>query len=216
LISLSNEAIDAGPFGEWLAQFRDSLRGRGGTNVPCGTCVGCCISSYSILVRPEDTQTLAVIPAGLLTSVESLGVGVKAMGYLHDGSCPMLHAGKCSIYADRPQTCRDYDCRVFAAAGIEAGPNKTVINERVGKWRFSYPGESDRAAHHAIEAAAAFIREHGKAFPELRFPKHPSGIAVLAAKSYEVFLDPPQQLCDADIAAAVDKLSREFDASASQ
>ncbi|MET0659524.1 MAG: YkgJ family cysteine cluster protein [Steroidobacteraceae bacterium] len=207
--------IDAGAFGAWLSEFRESLSGHGGTNVPCGECVGCCVSSYSILVRPEDTQALAAISADLLTRVPALGEGVQAMGYLSDGRCPMLQAGQCSIYSHRPQTCRDYDCRVFAAAGIDAGENKPVINKRVREWRFTYASEQDRAAHRAVRAAATFIVEHHAQLPEHRLPKNPSGIAVLAVKSYEVFLDDSHARRSAeDMASAIVNASRRFDAGA--
>jgi uncharacterized protein len=209
----SSDVIDAGPFGAWLDEFLASLRGRGGTTVPCGDCRGCCISSYSILVRPEDAQAVAVIPAHLLTNAPALGPGVKAMGYLPDGTCPMLQAGECSIYEHRPQTCRDYDCRVFAAAGIDAGESKPAINKRVREWRFRYEQESDREAHRAVRAAATFIRAHGESFAEHRFPKSPSGIAVLAAKSYEVFLASGHGARSlADIARAIMETSGAFDA----
>jgi Fe-S-cluster containining protein len=209
-LSPSNAAVDAGSFGAWLADFRASLQGRGGTTVPCGDCVGCCISSYAILVRPEDAQARAIIPAHLLTNAPALGAGVQAMGYLPDGACPMLQAGRCSIYEHRPQTCRDYDCRVFAAAGIDAGESKIAINKRVREWRFRYEQESDRDAHRALRAAAAFIRDRGADFPEHRLPKSPSGIAVLAAKSYEVFLDADDTRSSAEIARAIVETSRRF------
>ena len=98
----------------------------------------------------------------------------------------MLVAGRCSIYSDRPQTCLDYDCRIFAAAGIEAG-DKAVINKRVREWRFSYPTAIDRHEHEAVQAAATFIRAQREAFT-VRLPTAPMGIAVFAIKSYDVFL----------------------------
>jgi Fe-S-cluster containining protein len=208
----SSDVIDAGPFGVWLDEFLASLRGRGGTTVPCGDCRGCCISSYSILVRPEDVKALAVIPAHLLTNAPALGAGVKAMGYLPDGTCPMLRARECSIYEHRPQTCRDYDCRVFAAAGIDAGEGKVAINTRVRAWRFTYEEEAEREAHRAVRSAAAFMRSQGERFPEHRFPKSPSGIAVLAVKSYAVFLGADSDARPAaEIASAVAEAIRAFD-----
>lgn len=202
--------VDAGSFDAWLTQFRASLRGTGGTDVPCGDCVGCCVSSYSILVRPEEAAARRAIGAQWLTPAPALGDSVSAMGYLPDGTCPMLRERHCTIYADRPQTCRDYDCRVFAAAGIDAG--KPAIDARVQAWRFTYASESEREAHRAIRAAAAFIREHGECLPELRLPKNPSGIAVLAAKSYELFLDDGVSALDAAaLAAAVIAEARKFD-----
>jgi Fe-S-cluster containining protein len=135
------------------------------------------------------------------------------MGYRDDGRCPMLTGSGCRIYADRPQTCRDYDCRLFAAAGIEAGgEEKRVINERIRAWRFRHAGEADRAAQAAIAAAAAFIRHHPQSFAGAA-PTAPTGIAVLAFKAHRVFLDPAVESCDAaEIARQITEASRAFDA----
>jgi Fe-S-cluster containining protein len=208
------DAVAAGPFGSWLEQFRASLRGSGGTDVPCGDCTGCCTSGYSIQLRPDDSKALARIPPELLVSAAGFRRGDLTMAPLPDGVCPMLHAGKCSIYRDRPQTCLDYDCRIFAAAGIDAGgADKAVINRRVRQWRFSYPAESDRLTHQAVLAAAAFIVTKRASFTAGRVPTAPTGIAVLAIKAYAVFLAAEAEAqSDADIAAAILKAGREFDA----
>jgi Fe-S-cluster containining protein len=210
----SIHTVPAGPFREWLAEIRASLLGDGGTNVPCGDCVGCCVSSYFIPIRPQDSQAREHIPAQFLVSAPGQPNGHSMMGYLDDGKCPMLNAGKCSIYHHRPQTCRDYDCRIFAAAGMDAGgPEKHVINKRVNEWQFSYPAAEDRHAHDAVLAAAAFIREKKSRFPGGRAPTAATGIAVLAIKSYTVFLDPEwRAISDTDIAMAIVKASGEFDA----
>jgi Fe-S-cluster containining protein len=209
---MQTEQIAAGPFGKWLNEARATLRGDAGSNVPCGDCVGCCVSSYFIPVRPHDTAAIARIPPELLVRAPSAGHAL--LGYREDGTCPMLHAGKCSIYAARPQTCRDYDCRIFAAAGIDAGgEDKRVINQRVRAWRFAYPTDAERQAHEAIRAAAAFIRDKKASFPGGRAPTAPTGIAVLALKVYAVFLDPRlATLRDEEIAGAIVAASREFDA----
>ena len=60
------------------------------------------------------------------------------LGFAEDGSCPMYQSRACSIYAQRPRTCRDYDCRIFSAAGIDAGDGHDAINERVRAWAFTY------------------------------------------------------------------------------
>jgi hypothetical protein len=129
-----------------------------------------------------------------------------------DGTCPMLSEGKCTIYEDRPQTCRDYDCRVFAAARIEAGgTDKEVINRRVRQWRFTYPRESDRNAHEAVAAAAAFIRGKRSSFPGQLAPLGRTGVAVLACESYGVFLQTQiDEMTDREIARAMLDASREF------
>lgn len=209
-----NDGILAGSFGKWLEETRAALRGDGGAEVPCGDCVGCCVSSYFIPIRPQDADAKASIPAQLLVVAPGQPNGHSMMGYREDGTCPMLHAGKCTIYKQRPQTCRDYDCRVFAAAGIAAGgDDKNVINKRVSEWRFHYESECDRRAHRAIQTAAAFIQDKRDSFPGRRAPTAPTGIAVLAIKTFSVFLNTDLSgFSDADIALAVIKASGEFDA----
>src|SRR5262245_9758236 len=93
------EAIPAGPFGTWLAETRAALQGDGGTNVPCGDCVGCCVSSYFIPIRPQDSRARAAIPIKWIVEAPNQPAGHSMMGYLDDGTCPMQNAGKCSIYA---------------------------------------------------------------------------------------------------------------------
>ena len=124
--------MDAGDFGAWLVQAREALRGSAGSPVPCGDCTGCCTSFYSIEVRPTDSTALERIPAKSLFRSVGSTAGNWTVRPNPDGTCPMLGCGQCTIYRQRPQTCRDYDCRVFAAAGIDAGgADKAVINRRV-------------------------------------------------------------------------------------
>lgn len=186
---LSKEPIPAGDFSSWLRQARDSLLGKGGMEVACGECVGCCTSSYFIHIRPEEKAAISRIPANLLFAAPGQPKGHFLMGYDSAGLCPMFKATNCVIYEHRPHTCRDYDCRIFTAAGIAAGGNeKAVINERVERWLFSYPTKLDCDEHQAVKTAAAFIHEHAYHFPGGRVPDDPSQLAVLAIKSYEVFI----------------------------
>jgi Fe-S-cluster containining protein len=185
----SKKPIPAGDFSSWLCQARDSLLGNEGMEVACEACVGCCSSSYFIHISPEEKETIRRIPANVIFAAPGQPKGHLLMGYDRDGLCPMLKGTNCAIYEHRPQTCRDYDCRVFAAAGIAAGGDeKAVINERVERWLFSYPTKLDCNEHQAVKAAAKFIREHACHFPGGRVPDNPSQLAVLAIKSYEVFI----------------------------
>ena len=214
LPSETADGVAAGPFGEWLRQTRAALHGDAGSDVPCGDCVGCCVSSYFIPIRPGDREALARIPEKLLVTAAGAPPGHRMMGYREDGTCHMLNERQCSIYRERPQTCRDYDCRIFAAAGIDAGnADKHVINTRVRAWRFTYPTEADRQAHDAVLSAASFIQTKKASFPGGRAPTAPTGIAVLAIKAYSVFLgvDPQATRSDADTASAIIDASRKFD-----
>jgi Fe-S-cluster containining protein len=203
------DIVAAGPFGDWLRRMRRSLQGNEGMDVPCGDCVGCCVSGYSVQLRPEDDRAREQIPAELLLSPPGFPAGHLTVQPKPDGFCPMLHAGRCTIYHVRPQTCLDYDCRIFAAAGIDAG--KPIIDKRVREWRFSYPSERDRLEHEAVRAAATFIREHRGSF-NVRIPTAPMGIAVFAIKAYAVFLDAGMKTkSPRDVARAVLDAVRMFD-----
>ncbi|HEY2401531.1 MAG TPA: YkgJ family cysteine cluster protein, partial [Steroidobacteraceae bacterium] len=172
-------------------------------------CRGCCISGYSVQIRPHDAGARALIPAELLARVQGFARDELTLAARPDGTCPMLRDNECSIYESRPQTCRDYDCRVFAASGIS--PDKLVIHQRVSQWRFSYPTELDRKAHSAVLATADFIRTRRSSFPNQRAPLGPSGISVLACESYSVFLQPDiHAKPDTEVARLILDASREF------
>ena len=101
----------------------------------------------------------------------------------------MLIDGACSIYAHRPRTCRTYDCRVFPAAGVELEEDdKALIAGQAMRWRFSFPGENDRAEHEAVRAATAFLRDRASELPDEARPRTPTQLAVLAIALSEAFL----------------------------
>ena len=213
--SASTPPVDELPAGgllDRLRHFRASLLGNQGSDVPCGDCRGCCISGYSVQIRPHDTGARALIPAEMLAQVPGFAADELTLAARPDGTCPMLRDNECSIYEARPQTCRDYDCRVFAASGIS--PDKVVIRQRVSQWRFSYPTELDRKAHSAVLATAGFIRTKRNSFPNQRAPLGPSGISVLACESYNVFLQPGlHERPDTEVARSILDASRDFHAS---
>jgi Fe-S-cluster containining protein len=201
--------LSAGDFSGWLHAMRRALAGGPGMDVACGDCAGCCTSSYYIKVRPHETRALAAIDPKFLEDAPGPAAG-RLMGYHENGHCPMYTGRGCSIYPDRPETCRTYDCRVFTAAGMPAGgAEKSVINERVARWRFDFPTEDARREQRAVEAAARFLRQHPVRFPGGHVPSRASEIAVLAVKTYEVFLDPPRD--DRAIAAALVAAACAFD-----
>ena len=124
------------------------------------------------------------------------------------GYCPMFGAGGCSIYSHRPETCRTYDCRIFTAAGMSAGEGRNMINERIARWSFEY-SHAGLEEHAAVKAAAAFLRQHPVRFPGGHIPSRPAEIAVLAVKSYTVFMSRPAN--DAEAAAGIVRACKEFD-----
>jgi Fe-S-cluster containining protein len=157
-------------------------------DVACGDCVGCCTSSYYIKIRAHEADALRHIPADQRVPAPD-DPGTQLMGFDAAGRCPMFGGAGCSIYPHRPETCRTYDCRIFTAAGMEAGPGRTMINERIARWRFEFAGEDERREQRAVQAAADFLRQHPVRFPGGHVPSHPTEIAVIALKSYAVFLE---------------------------
>jgi uncharacterized protein len=204
--------LPAGGFSDWLRAMRAALAGSGGMQVACGDCRGCCTSSYYVKIRAHETAAAARIGDHQLEPGPARDPGSRLMGYRANGHCLMLVDGNCSIYQDRPETCRSYDCRVYAAAGMDAGEGKAVINARVAEWEFSYPEARDRVEHRAVQAAARHLRQQVVRFPGGHVPSRASEIAVLAVKAYTVFLDPPAN--DADISAAIVQATLEFNRAA--
>lgn len=181
--------LPAGDFAAWVGEVQGAIRGERSSDVPCDGCTACCTSSQFIHIGPDETESLAHIPAELLFPAPGLPAGHVLMGYDRRGHCPMLVDGRCSIYAHRPRTCRTYDCRVFPAAGVEVDDeDKASIAQRARRWRFSFPTQADRDEHHAVRSAAAFLRDHADSLPEDAVPVTTTQLAVLAVEVHEAFL----------------------------
>lgn len=184
-------ALPAGEFSGWLSNTEESLEfGAGGAAVPCGACRGCCRSSMFIQIKPEETRALNRIPRALLFVAPGLPDGHLLMGYTEQGNCPMLVDNECSIYEDRPQTCRDYDCRIYAATGIRVNQrDEAEIAKRVEQWAFEYRDEGSREEHRNLRRAAAFLRENPDLFPKGWLPGYPIELASLAVTIYRHFAE---------------------------
>ena len=169
--------------------------GNGGANVPCGACRGCCRSSMFIHIKPEETQTLRRIPRALLFPAPGRPKGHVLMGYNDNGHCPVLIDNQCSIYEDRPQTCRDYDCRIFTATGISVDPQtKPEIAQRVKEWVFDYESIENRDEDKILKEAAAFLDKNRELFPPWSIPTNPVQLAVLAVRICPLFSDLTAQM----------------------
>jgi len=155
----------AGSFSAWVTDMRAALRGDRDMDVPCEGCTACCTSSQFVHVAPDEADTLAHIPRRLLFPAPGMPRGHLLLGYDEHGQCPMLIDGRCSIYEHRPRTCRTYDCRIFAATGIdidEDDDTKVGVGARAREWRFDYSTDRDRVLHDAVHAAVGFVRDRDK------------------------------------------------------
>ena len=178
--------LDAGPFGSWLDAIRAAIGEGQDAEVPCHGCTACCTSGQFVDIGPEETDTLAHIPPALLAPAPRRPPGHVVLGYDERGHCPMLVDGSCSIYEHRPRACRTYDCRVFAATGVEVDAAQPAIGRRVRRWRFDYPTSADRVQHDAARAAGAFVVGH----PDLA-PVNATQRAVLALQHLFADQDDP-------------------------
>ena len=182
--------LPAGGFSAWLRLTRlaQDLKTIG-AEVPCGECNACCRASYFIHIGPNEAETLDRVPRALLFPAPGLPKGNLLMGYNAKGECPMWTGSRCSIYEHRPQTCRDFDCRILSATGIALDPNgpQALIAQRVKRWKFEYPNEQDCKEHAAVRAAADFLQEHRSYFPPNVLPNNPIQLAVLAIRLCDVF-----------------------------
>ena len=184
--------LPAGDFTTWLQLTKNAWKTDTGARVPCGECNACCRSSYFIHIGPEETKTLAVIPDGLKFPAPGLPKGNVVLGYGQGGQCPMLVDQKCSIYENRPKTCRNYDCRIFPATGLTVGgAEKELISRQTHRWIFNFPDQNAREHISALKAAARFLNTYSKLLPDGFVPVNPTQQAVLAIKVYEVFLNVP-------------------------
>lgn len=182
--------LPAGEFSSWLRGIRCAQKDNALAMVPCGECNACCRSHYFIHIKPDETRTLSRIPKKLLFPAPGMPKGNVLMGYDEHGRCPMLAGDTCTIYDDRPETCRSYDCRIFPAAGITTvDSDKELIDERIRRWNFSYTDAFGRKEHKAVMAAAEFLWDNAERFPAGFVPSNSTQLAVLAIKVYDVFLD---------------------------
>jgi hypothetical protein len=204
--------LSAGCFSSWLRRTRLGLIKGNGIDVPCGECNACCKSAYFIHIRPEETQTLARIPQKILFPAPGLPKGNLVLGYDEKGCCPMLINNRCSIYEHRPQTCRNYDCRIFTAAGVLAGDDKALITQQIRRWKFSYPTKRDLNLHLAVQAAAKFLQERADCFPDGGPSGNSTQLALVALKVVEVFLKYDEASDEIEVAKAIIEANEKFKA----
>ena len=115
------------------------------------------------------------------------------------GRCPMLSDTGCSIYDHRPRTCRTYDCRLFAAAGmLPEEPEKALIAQQAARWQFTIDGASALQAAEAVRAAAAFLRHHRVELGN-GAPHTTTQLAVAAVRAHDLFANAEPSVAEVQV-----------------
>jgi Fe-S-cluster containining protein len=181
--------LAAGDFSAWVQDMLGALRGERSSDVPCLGCTACCRASQFVHVAPDEADTLAHIPPALLFPAPRMPRGHMILGHDERGHCPLLVDDLCSIYQHRPRACRTYDCRIFAAAGLEPdGEAQAEVRQRIRRWRFTYPSPSDRVEGSAVRSAARFVSDHPEVLPDDVTVSDTTQRAVLALRLHRLFV----------------------------
>ena len=139
-------------------------------------------SSTSHRTSPTRSPTF---PVSCSSAAPGMPDGHVVLGYDEHGCCPMLRDDGCSIYAHRPRACRTYDCRVFAAAGVEVDDDKVLLARRVRRWRFDHPTAVDVQLHEAVRSAARHLADAERRPGDRKAPVRRVEIAVRAIEVAE-------------------------------
>ncbi len=119
----------------------DQVIKRKQADVPCNGCTACCREP---LLDVELTDAEA---QRLKSHQDEKGWKLDKQA---DGSCVYLIDNRCSIYAERPVTCKSYDCR-FHLLGTPISHEMTTLIEAVQEWEpFKLPTVEDKIANICI------------------------------------------------------------------
>ena len=157
------------------------------SDVPCGTCTACCTSSQFVHIGPDETDTLAHIPASCCSPRRGLPRGHVLMGYDHRGHCPML----VDRSARSTSTDRRPVARTTAVSFLRPVSNRTTTRSTSSAGRdvggSDFPTEDDRTQHAAVRRAARYLGEHPEVVPG-GVVSNATQHAVQAVEAHAMFL----------------------------
>ena len=92
------------------------------TSEVCMHCARCCVTEHGVSGDVRDLERLEVIYGDSITvlsrGVCDCGCGVMRFSGVVKDECPSLveqdELKVCSVYGERPQWCRDYNCAMWA------------------------------------------------------------------------------------------------------
>jgi hypothetical protein len=94
------------------------------STVSCRSCRACCVEFVETSLLPGDSVD------GLDTEIRD---GKRFLRKKPNGECIHLQDGGCSVYEQRPSTCRVFDCRDFAVDKL-TNPRLPLLNEAIAQW----------------------------------------------------------------------------------
>lgn len=116
------ERRNPGAVSTLVRAWKKSLK-TGVVNVPCESCTACC---RSIAIQLTDSEA----PQYAHERTEADGLVLKKQA---NGDCHYLIDNKCSIYEQRPQACRVYDCRFRLLIGLMHDEHPAMV-EALDQW----------------------------------------------------------------------------------
>ncbi len=179
-------ALPAGGFSSWIRGVEAAIRDGAASRVPCEGCTACCRAHQFVPVAPDEADTLARVPEELLFPAPGGPPGHRVLPHDEQGHCPMLVADRCSIYEHRPRACRTYDCRIFAATGVDPGGGQEAVAARARRWRFTVGSEAERTERDACRRAGALLEDHPELWPN--GPAAPHRLATGAVAVHDLFM----------------------------
>jgi Fe-S-cluster containining protein len=92
---------------------------RAHVDVPCGKCAACC-RTFNVEVSRKDVANEPRLKTRDDWHMGEPGYEIATLQRHPDGTCVHLTDKGCEVYAQRPISCRTYDCRMNAAMGYRS------------------------------------------------------------------------------------------------
>lgn len=123
-----------------------------GMTVPCGTCTACCSTDMPVGLTKEEAQRLPheLMPHFIGTEIEN-GEPMRYVLAHTNGHCSQYDPENkvCTIYATRPKSCRDFDCRATWLSGMRVHSDAKggdEFNRALDDWRTEFHSDADIGA----------------------------------------------------------------------
>lgn len=134
----------------WLKKFHQGIE-KGEVTVPCGTCDACCRDFDEIFLTDEEKDKYE----------HTVNEGGRAVLARSDDHCFYLGRDGCSTYDDRPDNCRQFDCRALAHCGLFP-VDFPRLNAAVQHWEPTFKNEEEKVLGMALRLAARAALESGR------------------------------------------------------